>query len=221
MLLDRKRINKWAKWVALILAIVFAISFVALGVGSGTGLNWSDLWGSLSGNKSSSKAAPDTPQGKIAALQTQLAADPTNADIMLGIATQYEDLKQPNMAIQYLEKAATIKPDDVLIWTRLGRIYLAADSLDYTSAVRVWSKASELDSTTPAVFLQLGVAERGAGNSKMAILAWNKYLELAPNGDMADTVKAQIAQMTSTTTVPVDASNTATTATGATTTTAP
>jgi cytochrome c-type biogenesis protein CcmH/NrfG len=220
VLLDRKRINKWAKWVALILAIVFAISFVALGVGSGTGLNWSDLWGSLSGNKSS-KAAPDSPQGKIAALQTQLAADPTNVDVMLGIATQYEGLKQPKMAAQYLEKAATIRPDDVLIWTRLGRIYLATESLDYTSAVRVWTKASELDATTPAVFLQLGVAERGAGNSKMAILAWNKYLELAPNGDMADTVKAQIAQMTSTTTVPVDASTTGTTATGATTTSAP
>ena len=143
MLLDRKRINKWAKWVALILAIVFAISFVALGVGSGTGLNWSDLWGSLSGNKSSSQAAPDTPQGKIKAMEAQLAADPTNVDLMLGIATQYEELQQPLMAAQYLEKAATLKPDDVLIFTRLGRIYLAADSLDYTSAVRVWTRASE------------------------------------------------------------------------------
>lgn len=221
MLLDRKRINKWAKWVALILAIVFAISFVALGVGSGTGLNWSDLWGSLSGNKSSSQAAPDTPQGRIKALEAQLAADPTNVDLMLGIATQYEQLQQPQMAAQYLEKAATIKPDDVLIYTRLGTIYLAVDSRDYNSAVRVLSKATELDPTNAAVFLQLGVAERGVGNARMAILAWNKYLELAPNGDMAETVKAQIAQMTSTTTVPVDASTTATTSAGATTTTAP
>jgi cytochrome c-type biogenesis protein CcmH/NrfG len=218
VLLDRKRINKWAKWIALILAIVFAISFVALGVGSGTGLNWSDLWGSLSGNKSTSQAAPDTPQGRINALQTQLAADPTNVDIMLGIATQYEQLQQPQMAAQYLEKAATIQPNNVLIFTRLGAIYLAADSKDYASAVRVLTQASALDPTTPAVFLQLGVAQRGAGNTKMAILAWNKYLELAPNGDMAETVKAQILQMTSTTTVPGDASTTATTVAGATTT---
>ena len=219
MLLDRKRINKWSKWVALILAVVFAISFVALGVGSGTGLNWSDLWGSLSGKKSSS-AAPDTPQGKINALQTQLDADPTNVDLMLSIATQYEQLKQPKMAAQYLEKAATIQPDNALIFTRLGTIYLATDSQDYASAVRVWTKASELDPTTPAVFLQLGVAERGVGNSTMAILAWNKYLELAPNGNMAATVKAQILQMTSSTTVPADASTTATTAAGTTTTAA-
>lgn len=210
MLLDRKRINKWSKWVAAILAIVFAISFVALGVGSGTGLNWGDLWGSLSGDKSSSQAAPDTPEGRIKTLEAQLAADPTNVDLMLGIATQYEQLSQPQMAAQYLEKAATIKPDDVLIFTRLGTIYLSADSRDYNSGVRVWTKASELDPTNPAVFLQLGVAQRGVGNTKMAILAWNKYLELAPNGDMAETVKAQIAQMTSTTTT-----------TGATTTTTP
>ena len=32
----------------------------------------------------------------------------------------------------------------------------------------------------------------------MAILAWNKYLELAPNGDMAETVKAQIEEMKTT-----------------------
>ena len=184
-----------------------------------SGLNWSDLWNSLSGNKSSSPAA-DTPAGRIKALEAQLAADPTNVDLMLGIATQYETLNQPQMAAQYLEKAATVKPDDVLIYTRLGKIYLATNTRDYTSAVRVWTRATELDATNPAVFLQLGVAQRGVGNTRMAILAWNKYLELAPNGDMAATVKAQILQMTSTTTVPADSSTTATTAAGATTTTA-
>ena len=46
MLLDRRRIRKWAKWVALLLAVVFALSFLLLGVGygGGAGLNIFDLF---------------------------------------------------------------------------------------------------------------------------------------------------------------------------------
>ena len=45
MLLDRRRIKKWAKWVALFLAIVFAGGFLFLGVGyGGAGFNLSDAF---------------------------------------------------------------------------------------------------------------------------------------------------------------------------------
>ncbi len=45
MLLDRKRINKWAKWVALFLAIIFAAGFLFVGVGyGGAGFNLSEIF---------------------------------------------------------------------------------------------------------------------------------------------------------------------------------
>ena len=58
MLLDRKRINKWAKWVALFLAVVFAAGFLFMGVGyGGAGFNLSSLF---TGNKTAS-SNPQTP----------------------------------------------------------------------------------------------------------------------------------------------------------------
>lgn len=206
--------------MAIVLASVFAISFVALGVGSGTGLNFGDVWRSLSGKNTNSQAASGTPAAQIKAFEAILAYDPSNVDAMLGIATQYQSLQQPATAAKYLEQAATIQPDNVLIYTRLGDIYLNAESRDYTAAVRVLTKATELDPADAKSFLQLGVAQRGVGNTTMAILAWNKYLELDPNGDMAATVKAQIESLKTTSTTTADASTTATSAGAATTTSA-
>jgi cytochrome c-type biogenesis protein CcmH/NrfG len=211
VLLDRKRINRWAKWMALTLAIVFAISFVALGVGSGTsGMNWSALWSSISGKKTQTTAASSS-DAQIKALQATLATDPNNVDALLGLAKQYESLQQRTQAAQYLERAAALQPTNKDIFLRLGNIYLNTNSLNYTSAVRVMNAYTQIAPTDPQGFLMLGVAQRGVGNSKLAILAWNKYLELAPNGDMAATVKSQIDQMKVTTTVPADASTTTTT----------
>ncbi len=39
MLLDRKKINRYARWGAIILAVVFLLSFVLLGVGSSSAGN--------------------------------------------------------------------------------------------------------------------------------------------------------------------------------------
>jgi hypothetical protein len=55
------------------------------------------------------------------------------------------------------------------------------------------------------------------GDTNAAVLAWNRYLELAPNGTMAETVKQQVALLTTpattsggpTTTAPVSPTTTA------------
>jgi len=194
VLLDRRRINRWAKWVSLGLALVFGLSFVALGVGSGTNLNWGDLWRSLGGGNG--QASPKTAGDRIKNYESILAQDPKDATALLGIANEYDQLKQPQKAAEYLEKLAAVKPGDVDVRLRLAAIYLSPDSRDYKAAVRVLNEATTLDPTNAQAFLQLGAAQRGAGNTDAAILAWNKYLQLAPTGDMADTVKTELAQLT-------------------------
>ncbi|MCZ7663428.1 MAG: tetratricopeptide repeat protein [Thermoleophilia bacterium] len=213
MLLDRKRINKWAKWVALGLAIVFGFSFVAMGVGSGTNLNWGDLWQSLGG--SNGQASPQTAEDRIDEYESMLATNPQDVTALLGLANEYQQLDQPATAAQYLEKAAAVKTDDVDIRMSLAAIYLAPDTRDYQAAVRVLNEATSLDPANAQAFLQLGAAQRGAGNIDGAILAWNKYLQLAPDGEMAGTVKDELAQMTAskTTTTTSATSTTSTTPT--------
>jgi cytochrome c-type biogenesis protein CcmH/NrfG len=213
VLLDRKRINKWSKRVALAMAIVFGLSFVLLGVGSGTGVNWSDLWNNLSGGTANS-ATSGTPAARIKAYQAQLVTDPNNYDALVGIATQYQLLQQLKQAATYYERAIVVKPTVVDPYNKLAVIYLDPSVADNASAIRVLNQLTTLDPSNAQAFLQLGIAQRNAGNNNAAILAWSKYISLDPTSDMAKTVQTQIDQ------IKAAAATTTTTAGGATGTTA-
>lgn len=192
MLLNRKRINRWAKIGAALLAFVFAVSFVGLGVGSGLDANWMDLW---RGSGSSGSAAAKSPQDQIKEYEALLAQEPNNYDALLGIANQYGALDDTVNEAAYLERAAAVR-ESTELYRRLAVFYLNPDSRNDQAAVRVLNKATSLDPNDAQSFLQLGAAQRNLGNTSAAILAWNRYLELQPDGDMAETVKQQIDQLT-------------------------
>lgn len=191
MLLDRKRINKWAKWVAIALVIAFGVGFVALGVGTGN-FNIADLWNS---NSNRSQASTGTPEAAITAYEATLATDPDNTDALLGIANEYRKLGLPLKEAEYVERLAVLQPGKGEYDLRLAAIYLNQDSLNYQAAVKALQRATALDPNNADAFLQLGIAERGTGNTNGAILAWTRYLTLAPEGEMAATVRDAIEQM--------------------------
>lgn len=196
MLLDRRRINRWAKWVSLGLAIVFAVSFLFLGIGSGLRVDWGDLWTSIFGGDDTQASTDSTgPEDLIQQYTAALAADPNDTTALLGLAAQYELLNQPAQAAVFLEQYVVIMPDDTQAYLRLANIYLAPETADYPSAVRVLNKATSLDDSNAQAFLMLGSAERSAGNPAAAILAWNRYLQLEPDSTLADTVKEEIASL--------------------------
>lgn len=224
MLLDRRRINKWAKWMALALVIVFGIGFLALGVGSGSGINFSSLWG----RSNSAATTPSGPQEAIKAFEATLATDPTNADALLGIANAYKTLGGSAQEAYYLEQLAPLEAGGLEVYMRLARLYMSDDVANYDAAVKALRSATALDNNNAEAYLQLGIAERSSGNVTNAMLAWARYLALAPDGEMADTVRSAIEQLKPTSTTTGDATttsvsgdSTSATTTGATVTTAP
>ncbi|GAB4242449.1 MAG: hypothetical protein Kow00129_00940 [Thermoleophilia bacterium] len=197
MLLNRRRINKWARWVALGLAIVFAVSFAFLGVGSGVpGMDFTQLWTS-NGSSSSRAAGPEakSPEELIEEFEARVAQDPEDADALVGLGTQYLVLDQPDLAAQYFEKALEVRPEDAGVLRQLAAIYTSPDSRNDEAAVRVLNKLTELEPGNADAFLQLGAAQRNLGNDKAAVLAWNRFLELAPESQMAETVQAEIERL--------------------------
>jgi len=204
VLLDRHRINKWAKWVSLALVIVFGIGFLALGVGSGTGINFSSLWG----RSDSAATAASGPEEAIKAFEATLATDPTNADALLGIANAYKTLGASAQEAYYLEQLAPLEAGGLEIYMRLGRLYMSDEVADYSGAVKALRSATSLDSNNAQAYLQLGIAERSAGNITNAMLAWARYLALEPDGEMADTVRSAIEQLKATNTTTGDATTT-------------
>jgi len=222
LLLDRKRIKKWSKWIALALAIIFAISFVGIGVGQSGGGN---VFETFSCSSETASNAPQTPEEKLAAFQAALTANPADVTAMLGIAGIYQEANNLKAATVYLENVIALDPSQKDIYIRLANLYMSADLSDFQSAATVLNKATSVDPSNPDVYLKLGSAQNSLGNTEAALLAWQKYLELAPNGDMASVVREQITKLSAKPTTTTTAGATTTTSSGtastSTTTTAP
>lgn len=220
MLLDRKRINRWAKWVALFLAIVFAAGFLFMGVGyGGAGFNLSELFT----GDNNVQDNPQTPEDKIAAYQAQLTQNPKDVAALIGLATVYQQNEDLLRAAAYLQLALEADPAQKEVYLRLANIYMSADVGNNEAAVAVLNKATQVDAGNPDVFLKLGTAQNSLGNTEAALLAWQKFLELAPNDDMATVVREQVEELskkptTTTTSTTSTSGSTATTAAGTSTT---
>jgi cytochrome c-type biogenesis protein CcmH/NrfG len=218
LLLDRKRIKRWTKWIALLVAVAFAGGFLFLGVGyGGAGFNVSDAFSCANQNTVNTA---DTPEARIAAFEQRLQQNPNDTEALLGLATIYQNDGQLTVAAAYLEKVIVADPTQKDVYLRLANIYMNNEVLDYGSAKTVLIKLTSVDPENPDVYLKLGIAQRELGETEAAILAWQKYLQLDPNGDMADVVKEQIQTLSKKPTTTTAASGTTSdSATGAPTTT--
>ena len=93
MLLDRRKIRRWAKWVALALAVIFALSFLFMGVGyGGAGFNISEIFTSGGCSSDNSTTATSTVEEQLAAFDTALQANPNDTVALLGVANLFKKL---------------------------------------------------------------------------------------------------------------------------------
>jgi cytochrome c-type biogenesis protein CcmH/NrfG len=208
LLLDRRRIRKWAKWIALLLAVIFALSFLFLGVGygGGAGFNIFDLFG----NKSSTNTTLSGDE-KIVALQAQLQQSPKDVTILQALATAYIAAGDLKTAATYLEQVIVIDPGQKDVYLKLANIYLNQDVSDFAAAAVVLNKAITVDPNNADLFLKLGIAQNSLGNTTAALLAWQKYLSLAPNGDMASVIREQVDKLSKAATTTTSTASTSTT----------
>ena len=213
MLLDRKKIRRWAKWVALILAIVFALSFLFMGVGYG-GAGF-DLSAIFRGGGDKKPEAPQSTEEKLTDALQALETNPKDTGKMLEAATLSEQMYSEKGDSAYLQAAAdlmesAIQTDRSLkeVYLRLANLYLSKEYNNAQAAVTVLNKATSVDPTNPDLFLKLGIAQNSLGNAAAAVMAWEKYLELAPNAEMADVVREQVERLTTTTITTVGATST-------------
>ncbi len=210
MLLDRRKIRRWAKWVALALAIIFVVSFLFLGVGyGGAGFNISQIFTSGGCTSKTATSQAKTTDAQLAAYEQTLKTNPKDKDALIGLANLYQQIydagqSNGNAALleeaKYLQQLIDADPTQIDVDLRLAKLYMSTPVSDNSSAVVVLNKATSQAPTNADVFLQLGIAQSSLGNKSAAVMAWQKYLDLAPNGDMASVVKQQIAVLSETTT---------------------
>lgn len=196
--------------MALALAIVFAASFLFLGVGyGGAGFNLSELFTSDNGSTDSTMTADQ----KVAALEARLQQNPKDVTTLLELATLYQQNGDLLRAASYLDQVIAVDPSQKEIYLRLANIYLNQEVAQYAAAAAILNKAISVDPDNPDIYLKLGIAQNALGNVSATVLAWQKYLALAPNGDMASIVREQVAKLAQqATTTTTTASSTTTTA---------
>ncbi len=114
-----------------------------------------------------------------------------------------------------MERVLAVDPKRSEVYLGLANLYLSDDVADYAKAVEVLNKATQVDPENPELFLKLGVVQRDRGNISAALLAWQRYLTLAPNGELADVIREQVELLsknaTTTTTGPTTSSSAVTT----------
>ncbi len=214
MLLDRRKIRKWAKWVALGLAIVFAVSFVFIGIGQGgSGFNVSQIFSG--GCSNDDGVTPDEGNTELQDNLDAVEADPTDTTALLWLANYYKGLydasqgtstESADSAIDYLQKVIEADPSMQSAYVDLGNLHIRLG--DYVNAAKVLNEATAVSPDNPDVYLLLGRAQNAVGKTGEAILAWQKYLELVPaDSRQAAAIRGELEKLmepsTTTTVAPV------------------
>lgn len=193
MLLDRKKINRIARWFAIGLAIIFALGTVFLGVGSRTGNIFS---GCARSSTPASISSASSWEDREKFYLDQVGQNPQDKEAMLQLVSLYtsEDAGRYDDAILWLNKYLEIDPKNNEARLRVARIQMD-NKQDYTGAVKVLNEVTVQDPNNALAFLYMGQAAKSAGQNQTAILAWSRYLELAPTSEYASLIKDEIAKL--------------------------
>jgi tetratricopeptide (TPR) repeat protein len=203
VLLDRRRVKFWQKWIFGIMAVLMAGFLVMIPISKASGCG-------------GQTQVSDALQKDLATYQAAVKKDPSNVDMWKNLgdayasmsaqggqsatltATQTADLGKAaaayRSAIDLLANqkgtAAKTQRSDLLLG--LGQMY---DTLgEYQKEVTVYGELTGLQPKNADYFFALGNAASKAGDTTNALLAFQRFVDLAPNDPNAAGVKAWIKQ---------------------------
>ena len=204
MLLDRKRVKYWQKWVFGFMALIMAGFLVMIPISSYTGCGGSGV-----------SSAVEQINKEITKYKAQTAADPTNVDAWLALGENYTLLANQQVEgsdaqkVDWLaaidayktadellqeQKGAAIKQKRLDLLEQLAGVYL--NMQDYAGAVGVYQEITGLKPKDAQGFFDLASIAINAGDKNTAMLAFTRFLELDPTSPDAQAVKDWLVQAT-------------------------
>jgi tetratricopeptide (TPR) repeat protein len=197
VLLDRKRVKFWQKWVFGFMAIIMAAFLVMIPIQRYAGCGGS-----------STSSALEQINKEITKYQTQSTTDPTNVAAWTSLAENYtlranqrtegsaEQKSDWLLAVGAYKKAekllqkqkgAAAKQKRLDTLEALAGVYLNLQ--DYASAVGVYQQITGLRPKDAQSFFDLATIAINANDKATAMLAFTKFLELDPTSPDAQSVK--------------------------------
>ena len=126
----------------------------------------------------------------IAALEREVAANPSNVAAWINLGNNYFDADQYEKSIQAYKKALALTPNNADVWTDLGVMYRRSGRPQ--EALKAFDKAIEVDPKHESSRFNKGIVlMHDLNDIKGAIAAWEELLQVnpvavAPTGQSVD-----------------------------------
>jgi tetratricopeptide (TPR) repeat protein len=133
-------------------------------------------------------------QLEIEQMQQTAKAAPKNAEAWTHLGDSLMDAQRFPEAIDAYEKALALNPKNVNVLVDQGTCYRGIGKFD--KAVEQYRKAIKIDPSFPNAHRNLGVVlSFDLHDNKQALPEFQKYLELMPNAQDAETIRQTIKQL--------------------------
>jgi len=191
-------------WLLLVVGLAvggmigFALrSAVAPRAESGTPRGPADLMAGGSGKEAQAGGAPQRMPAQIMQMvqtyKSALAKNPNDLEALVGLGNLEFDSGQWEKAIQYYSRALAFDSKNADVRVDRAIAYHATGQNDV--AKRELLQVTREQPTHKNAWLNLGVVSRDLGDRAEAIRAWERYLELDPQGEHAEDVRQEIASL--------------------------
>ena len=124
----------------------------------------------------------------------ELARNPDRAGWLQAKARVDLMEQNPAAAMESLERARTLRPDDPSLTIDLASAYFehATQPSDYTAALNLLNQVLQADSSNLTALFNRAIVNQRAGKSAEARSDWNAYLKLDPTGDWAEEARQHL-----------------------------
>src|SRR5450759_4253573 len=178
--------------LAIVGATIAAIGIVAvLGFNAG-GTSASVIGANGSPAPSAAASAPVLDQAAVAALMVKIQANAKDADSLMALGDEYYKTGDYKTAGDWYAKVTAIEPTNVRGFLALGAT--AFNLGDATTAETAWKQVVTLDEKNVEAHYDLGFLYLNRQPADMAGVQreWSRVVALAPDSDIAKTVKAHL-----------------------------
>jgi cytochrome c-type biogenesis protein CcmH/NrfG len=178
--------------LAIVGATIAAIGIVAvLGFNAG-GTSASVIGANGSPAPSAAASAPVLDQAAVAALMVKIQANAKDADSLMALGDEYYKTGDYKTAGDWYAKVTAIEPTNVRGFLALGAT--AFNLGDATTAETAWKQVLTLDEKNVEAHYDLGFLYLNRQPADMAGVQreWSRVVALAPDSDIAKTVKAHL-----------------------------
>jgi len=178
--------------LALVGATIAAVGIVAvLGFNTG-GTSATGISAGVTPAPSAAASTPVLDEAAVAALMAKIQANPNDADALMSLGDEFYTTGDYATAGQWFTKVTQVEPGNVRGFLALGAT--AFNRGDMAGAEAAWKQAVVIDDANVEAHYDLGFLYLNRQPADMAGVQreWSRVVELAPDSDIAATVKAHL-----------------------------